>query len=278
MLSKAFFYVIALGRLFAQRGGVRKSTRAAFLDSGGFSLADLLVSLAVLALVIGAAAELQISGGTMVGRGQNLAEALQAARAAMLMEDDLRLAGYGYPSSLTRVTTATATSITFWADITDASTALSATVNAGVTNLTVDATAGLRVGDTIYLINGNQSEDKTVSALGGGGTTMTISTATTTSYPQGTVVGRPRQITYSWAGGALSKDAGEGAGPQTIATALQSFQFGYFDANDAALSTPVSAASLPSIRRISVAATAQSTATQNRGTVVVNSDVRPRNL
>ena len=48
--------------------------------------------------------------------------------------------------------------------------------------------------------------------------------------------------------------------------------------NDAALSTPVSAVNLPNIRRISVAATAQSTATQNQGAVVVNSDVRPRNL
>ena len=278
MPSKALFHVIVLGRLFARRGGARKSTRATFLNAGGFSLADLLVSLAVLGLVMGAAAELQISGGTLVERGQNLAEALQAARAAMLMEDDLRLAGYGYPSSLTRITAATATSITFWADVTDASTALSATANAGVTNLTVDTTAGLKVGDTIYLINGNQSESKTVSALGGGGTAITLSAATTTSYPQGTIVGRPRQITYSWAGGTLSKDAGDGAGAQTIATAIQSFQFGYFDANDAAISTPVGAANLPSIRRISVAATAQSTATQNQGTVVVRSDVRPRNL
>ena len=108
----------------------------------------------------------------------------------MLMEDDLRLAGYGYPTSQTKITTATATSITFWADVTGATAVLSATANAGATILTVNTTAGLKVGDTIYLINGNQWESQTISALGGGGTTVTISMATTTSYTQGTVVGR----------------------------------------------------------------------------------------
>jgi prepilin-type N-terminal cleavage/methylation domain-containing protein len=246
-------------------------------DARGFTLTELLVTLAVLGLVMGAAAQLQVSSGLMLLRGENQAEAHQAARAVMLMEDDLRMTGYGYPISLTRITAATATSVTFWADVTNGSTTLSATANAGATTLTVGTNAGFKVGDTLYLINGNQWESRTIASLGGG-TTITLAAATGASYPQGSQVGRAKQLVYAWAGGTLTKDSGDGAGAQVIATGIQTFQFSYFSAADTSISTPVSAANLPNIRRVRITATAQSAASLNRGAIAISSDVRPRNL
>ena len=84
------------------------------------------VMLAIMGLVMAALVGVQVSGNTLVLTGENQAQAQQAARTAMLMEEDLRLVGYGYPPALTAISAASQTSITFWADLNNVSTTLSA--------------------------------------------------------------------------------------------------------------------------------------------------------
>jgi Tfp pilus assembly protein PilW len=242
------------------------------LDERGFSLADLLVSIVVLGLIMGAILTVQVTGGTIFAASENKAAAQQAGRTAMLIDEDLRLIGFGVPPTAAAVTAATGTSITFLADLQGASTALAAAASVGDTTLTVASTTGITVGNTIYLINGNQSESKTVSATTA--TTITVGAGLTYAYAPGTQVGRPLTVVYSFAGSTLTKDAGDGTGPQTLGTGLSSVSFTYYDSTNT-VTTAVSA-----IRAIQVTTTATSTTASptNSGAFTITSKVRPRNL
>lgn len=247
----------------------------------GFTLVELLVAIAILGLVMAALLTMYMTGTTIGLTGENKAEAQQTARAAALMEEDLRLAGYGYPPPPQlppTITNASPTLITFWADVANASTTLTATANAGGAVLNVVTTAGINAGDTIYLINWNQWQTRTVTGVGA--TTITLAAGPATAYPAGSQVGRPRSITYSWnaATQTLFKDAGDGTGLQPLATGIQAFQLTYFDANENQILPANLLANLANIRRIAITLTAQSAAALNRGTFTINSTVRPRNL
>ncbi len=249
-------------------------------DRRGFTLTELLVTIAILGLVMGAVLSVYMTGTTIGLTGENKAEAQQAARAAALMGEDLRLVGYGFPTSQPAITAASPTAITFWADLMNTSTTLTANVNAGDVVLQVAATGGFALGDPVYLINGAQFAQGTVGAIGA--TTITVNPAVACpagatcppAYPQGAQLGRPRSIAYSWNAATLTltKDAGDGTGPQPLATGIQAFQLIYFDGNE----NPTVV--LANIRRIAITLTAQSAAALNRGTFTINSTVRPRNL
>jgi len=60
-------------------------------DEHGFTLAELLITIAILGLVMAAVLGVQLTSSTMFLRGENQADAQQAARAALLMEEDLRM-------------------------------------------------------------------------------------------------------------------------------------------------------------------------------------------
>ena len=68
-------------------------------DQRGYTLTELLITVAILGLVMAAVLAVQMTSNTMFLRGENQAEAQQGARAAMLMEEDLRMAGYGCPDT-----------------------------------------------------------------------------------------------------------------------------------------------------------------------------------
>lgn len=243
----------------------------------GFTLVELLVSVAILGLIAAAIVTVYMTGTMVTLSGESQREAQQGARGGMLMEEDLRLAGYGYPSTQPRITAASSTSITFWADLTNASTTLTSAVSAGNTTLSVTSAGGIRSGDTIYLINGSQWEALTVSSAGG--TAINVTTGVTSSYPQGVQVGRPKAVTYSWdVVSTISKDAGDGTGLQPVFDGVQAFQLRYFDTNDAEILPANLAANLTSIRRIAVTLTAQSGTGQNLRAFALTSSVRPRNL
>ncbi len=272
-------------------------------DQRGFTLTELLVTLAILGLIMTAVATVQIAGHRIFFTGENQAEAQQAARAAMLMEDDLRLIGTGCPvpgcfggaapcnqpqaaptSICQDATTPAANKIVFWADLANASsnTALNQ-LNVGDTLIRVRSAAGFANGDRVFIFNGNTFETKILNNVNVGANTITVSTGLVNGgaqvYPIGTVVGRPQVVEYSLAGTTLSRNSGAGGGLQPIATGISGLTFSYFNAADAALAPlPLSAANAPLIRRIQVVTRAQSTATQNAGTFGITTNVRPRAL
>ncbi len=264
-----------------RRSGLPRHDRglaAAWHDRQGFTLTELLVTLAIMGLVMAALVGVQVSGNTLVLTGENQAQAQQAARTAMLMEEDLRLVGYGYPPALTAITAASQTSITFWADLNNVSTTLSAALAAGGKTFTVAGGLGINPNDTIYLVNGSTSDALTVKTVVG--TTITVNTGPANAYPAGALVGRPLPVTYSWAGTTLSKDPGDGTGSQALATGVQVQQFSYFDTTDTAILASNVTANLANIRRVAITMTAQSTAPNpcNARSFTVTTYVRPRNL
>jgi len=266
-------------------------------DEHGFTLAELLITIAILGLVMAAVLGVQLTSSTMFLRGENQADAQQAARAALLMEEDLRMVRYGCPDlgcptpppagAQQAISVASTTSITFWADTLNASTTLSAAVAAGAGALPVVDASGVNLNDRIYLNNGSTWETKVVTAKAGN--TLTVA-ALTNAYPQGVLVGRPRRIVYAInaATGTLTKDAGDGNGAQTLATGVTGLTFSYFNtAADAAIpiaaGTPpaLSATNLLLIGRVQIRTTTQSalaSGTGGFGTFQINSNVRPRNL
>ncbi len=246
--------------------------------------------------------------------GEQKADIQQTARIAMeLMGADLRLAGFGFPTAGADCTgdaipdppiiAATTTSITFCADLTGASTTvLNVDVNPGDTTLNVVDASGIQNGDTIYLINGGQWDQLTVQAVNTAVVPNTITVSDVGGvqcfdssvpsnpctlpwvFPWGSQIGRPTLVQYSWAGGTISKDDGEGGGVQPLADNIQlpappNTLFEYFDASDAQIGPPWVVATPADIRRITINLAAQSPqgAWRQQNFNIV-SDVRPRNL
>jgi hypothetical protein len=251
----------------------------------GYSLNELLIACAAVGLVMAAVVGLSLTGSIVALSGQNKTEAQQGARGTFLMEEDLRLAGYGYPANTTTnpvFTAASATAVTFWADLSNASTTLTAAVAAGTSSLSVESGVGLASGDPVYVNGGNAGsanqgvwEHTTVSSATG--TTVSVAANLVNSYPAGAQVGAAKQITYSWDGvGTVSRNGGSGALP--VVTGVTAFSLSYYDATETLIPAASLSASLPTIRRVAISMTVESTAAQNRGTFTLNSSVRPRNL
>jgi prepilin-type N-terminal cleavage/methylation domain-containing protein len=246
-------------------------------DQRGFTLSELLVTVAILGLVLAGALGVQVTGTQVFLTGENQAEAQQTTRTSMLMAEDLQLIGYGYPPS-PKITAATPTSITFWADLTNASAVLATDALAGMATFSVDTPAGLAPGNTIWLTRGTQWESLTITSIVG--PVVTVATAPAVTYARGGSVGRPRSIRYSWdaATRTISRDLGDGSGPQVLTTGVENLLLRYFNENDVEIAAGALAANLANIRRISIATTAQSSATLNTATFTMTADVRLRNL
>jgi type II secretory pathway pseudopilin PulG len=247
-------------------------------DRRGFSLPELLVSCGVLGFVMAGVAGVLATGRQVSVEGDNRAQSQQAARAAMIVEEELRLAGYGFPAAQQKILAASPTGIAFWADLTNASTRITANANAGDTILNVTNGTGFAAGDVIYLMNTDQFW--TVSVSSASATTIVVpNPGVPVALPQGVQVGRPKQIRYLWDGiNTLFKDAGTGLGFQPLATGVTGFQLTYFDTNDVAIPPDSLPASLDIIRRVVVTLTAQSAGTDQVRSFTLTSSVRPRNL
>ena len=243
------------------------------MNERGFSLTELLVSCGVLGIVLAALGGVLATGVKVHQDGDSRAQAQQAARAGMIMEEDLRLAGAGFPPAAIKITAATPTSINFWADITGASTTLTANANVNDTTLNVVNASGFTAGDTIYLINTDQFSTVTVGAAAG--TLITINPpGVPIAYSQGVQVGRPKLIRFVWDNvDTIFKDSGMGAGLQPLANGVTAC-----DVNDVVIPAVSLPASLGNIRRIVMTLTAQTAANQEQRTFSLTSSVRPRNL
>ena len=232
------------------------------------SLTELVVSCGVLGMVMAAIGGVVATSAKISTDGDNRAQAQQAARAGMIMEEDLRRAGSGFPPSAIKITAATSTSVSFWADLSAAS-----------TTLTVADASGFRGGDVIYLINTDQYSTVTVSSATG--TTIVLApTGVPQPYTQGVQVGRPKLVRFVWDNvSTLLKDSGTGGGLQPLANGVTGFTLTYFDTSDVVIPAASLAANLGSIRRIMVTLTAQSVSGPlDARTFTLTTSVRPRNL
>jgi len=263
---------------------------------------ELLIAAVILVILMTAIYSILISSWWTYMTGESKADIQQTARLGIeMMETDLRMIGYGYPTDpalinpKVKINAASATSIDFWADIKGASTTLAADVNPGNTTFSVVKAAGISAGDTIWLINGGVFDSFAVTGVNTGANPNTITVSgggPTRLYPQGAQVGRPKRIVYTYTAGtpgSVTRDEGEGAGPQTLLDNVTAFQLQYFDGNNLApcplsgcsIAAPVSLANLPSIRRMTVSFTVQApraTGPSGVQSYTTTSDVRPRNL
>lgn len=288
------------GRTEAVRGYGTPGRLAA--DRRGFTLLEVLIALGTFLIVLFAVYTSFESSQATYAAGEQKADIQQSARIAMeMMSADLRLAGYGFPTGAGAVTVATPTDISFWADLNNASTVIVADVGAGNTTLSVQSAAGIQAGNTIHLINGTVSEQRTVAAVNTGVNphTITLTAATTNVYPWGSQVGRPRLLRYCWhdnpnldgfappaacaalPANTIYKDDGDGGGLQPVAN-IQNFQVGaanfltqmqYFDGTNNATATPAN------IRRITITVGVQSPpGAWRQQAFTMISDIRARNL
>jgi len=276
---------------------VRDGVSGRFLaDTRGFTLVEILIAISTFVIVVLAIYSSFEASRATYGAGVQRADIQQSARIAMeLMEEDLRLAGYGFPTGAgNAITAATPTAISFIGDLWNASTIIfNIDVSPGDTTLNVEDASGIQAGDTIFLINGGKWEQVTVQSVNTGVNPHTITTTagTADAYPWGTHVGRPLTVSYCWydnpdadgipapaacaplSANTLYKDEGDGGGLQPLADNIQTLLFLYFDTNDVATVNPVD------IRRITITLTAQSPPGWWRPqTFAIASDVRPRNL
>ena len=272
-------------------------------DARGFTLMEVLIALSTFLIVMFAVYTSFESSQATYAAGEQRADIQQNARIAMeLMSADLRLAGYGFPTGAGAVTVAGPTDIRFWADLNNVSTVIVADVAAGSTTLSVQNATGIQVGNTVWLINGATSEQRTVAAANTAANpdTITLTAATTNAYPWGSQVGLPRLVRYCWwdnpnldgfAAPALPacgpnantiyKDEGDGQGLWPVAN-IRNFQVGaanfltqmqYFDANNG----PTGVAA--NIRRVTITVGVQSPpGAWRQQAFTIISDIRPRNL
>lgn len=192
---------------------------------------------------------------------------------------ELRMAGYGLttiaaPVPLSAITAASIDSITILTNEGAASTTLATAANAGSTSLSVASTSGFKLNDGIYVTDGAMYHVATVTAVGA---SLTISPPLTGDFGSGaTVELQPRQITYSYTGGILYRDAGDGAGPQPVLTDISSVNFSYFDASNNPVIMPGGDVTI--IRRVVVEITATPTGLGQSGSgFTVTSDTWIRN-
>lgn len=178
-----------VGNGLTPRAGVAKAMTPGGVGKNqqGFTIIELMISLAIAGVVMGALYSLFISQQKVLGVQDQDAEMHQAARAAMdAMVREFRMIGYGVPNSSwdgcaapcppTKITSTTpppATSITFRGNLDATRTTLApinpptimnhacvtyldlltrqCTATGGLTILTVDSASGFKVGDTIYV-------------------------------------------------------------------------------------------------------------------------------
>lgn len=250
------------------------------LGSRGFSLIEVLISAALFALIFGAGLVLYSYTASTKIREEARTDLQQNARAAIeVLERDLYVLGYGVPkvvvpATLPAIAAASATALSFWAEVDNVSTTLTGPNN-GSTTLPVANGATFAANDVVYVSDVNQWQRAQVTGAAPG--TLQVAPLQPTamqSFATGSAVTRPRLIAYSLNGATLMRDAGDGTGPQPLTTGVTGLTFAYYDRFNALMTTINPA----DIREVRVAVTFSVTSHGVVQTYGAASRVRPRNL
>lgn len=262
-------------------------------DPRGFTLLELLISAAIFPIVLLAVYLMYEANQATYLKGESRTDLQQHARIGMdRMETEIRMAGYGVPaatapSPLLPIIAATDTTISFLADLEDASTTLSAAAGAAATSLAVVSAAGFKANDSIYVTDGLQWQQFVVEDVTRGANTLALRSALTGAYPAGSMVTRPKVIRYSLICDAppcpqnpftLKRDRGTGQ-LQPLAARITSLVFTYYDAANAPIDLASFPARLMDIRRIAIAlGVSGGVPGRPPESYLLRSEVRPRNL
>lgn len=240
-------------------GGVGK-------NQWGFTITELMISLAIAGVVMGALYSLFISEQKVLSVQDQDAEMHQAARAAMdVMVREFRMIGYGVPNSSwagcadpcppTKITpTPTATSITFRGNLGATRTTLTndhacllylagtPECTTGLTTLAVDSASGFETGDTIYVEGQTYTtapfstywHTATVTAPPTA-TTIPISAGLNFEYVRGSTVHVVKTVTYAFDDSEkqITRDG------QPLAENIKQLQLSYDFQKNAGISPPV---------------------------------------
>jgi hypothetical protein len=139
----------------------------------------------------------------------------------------------------------------------------------------VGSTSGLSVGKSVLLADGAVKENRTITRISG--STLTLNSGLSSSYPVGATVRAVETVTYSFVSPALSRSQDGGVASQ-VADNLSAFTLLYQDGSTPAVTlNPTTQAVRDQIRQVTVQVSGQGTGAQPaiRNFQLV---IRPRNL
>jgi prepilin-type N-terminal cleavage/methylation domain-containing protein len=251
----------------------------------GYTLAELLIVIAVLGFVMAAVLGIYQTTQQSYLFATAGEDAQLTARAVLdRVVSEFRMINNGRTVSTGAITAATATSITFLADINNdtltssgADATLAALANAGATTVQASSASGFSVGELLYIADGAIRETQSITAVSG--TTLTLGAGLGTSYPTGSIVRSVETVTYSLDAGNLTRTVG-GSGAQTIASGVPTFQITYWAGSipPVQITDVTSQGNRDSVREIRVQLTVSSTSGDQTVQRTMQASVRPRNL
>lgn len=254
----------------------------------GYSLAELLVVVAVLGLTVAAVAGVYAFFQQTYTRAASLEDAQLGARAGVdRMVLELRLVGSywaGVNGAGSAIIAASATSVTFIGDV-DADTldgaggevSLAQSAVAGSTVVRVDRATGadggpaFAPGEYLFIANGATREARAIAAVTG--TTLTLASALVNAYPVGSLVRSVETVTYGFDAptSTLTRSMGGGAA-DPIVDNVTDLTLTYFDEFGAPLALPPN---LPLIREVGISLTCRGGDGSRR---IISTRVKPRSL
>jgi prepilin-type N-terminal cleavage/methylation domain-containing protein len=240
-------------------------------DERGFTLVELLIALAIGAMVAAAIVEIFQGSLSQVSHATSLEDAQSSARVGLdQMVSELRLIGSywtGIPGAGNAITAATPSTLTFMADIdadtvsgttettlTGASTATTLTVSANASAFNTYATAAAN--DYVYVADGGTRELRQLASVTG--SVVTLTAALANSYPAGSIVRSVERVSYTFDASAktLTRTLGGGS-TDTVLDNVTALTFSYFDSSGGALATTPPDAT--AIKEVQISVTTQGT-------------------
>lgn len=253
-----------------------KRLRRGISREGGYTLTELLIGVALMGLILAAVTQLFQVSMNVSARGNTTEEALAQARTPLTqIVHDLEQSGAALASPTGFYTQATATSLTLAGDVDAIETTLTAAASAGATSLTVASTSGLAIGKTLLVADGAIRENRTITGISG--STVTVNSALSSSYPVGASVRAVESVTYTLSSTTLNRSQ-DGGAANAMADNLSTFAFVYQDGSTPpVVLSPTTQAVRDQIRQITVQVSGRGTGSQPaiRSFQLI---VRPRNL
>lgn len=191
----------------------------------GYSMVELLISVAVMSIVIGATLGSLSKGQVTSKNEQESTDMTQNARVAFdTITQDLRLAGSGLPRQYA-IVAASATSLTVRGNFSSTST-IAGTVDATTGVLVVGSTKGFSAGQTVSLTDKGSGAIVLTTLSAVGATTLTVSTSATSLTPgtalescgPGTAIEPIERVTYRLDNGAISRISAPELAPSSVKT------------------------------------------------------------